>query len=93
MEYRDRVLDGMIAALSDDDPCVRSGAADILKAMGSTRAVDSLISSLNDEDAKVRAKARLALVTITGVAFGMDSEVWFEWWNEHRDQHKEVGPD
>ncbi len=57
-------VDGLIAALSYEDPTVRSAAAAALGRLGGPRAVEALLPALSDEDASVRQVAAQALPII-----------------------------
>lgn len=54
-------VEPLIVALKDQDPYLRSGAAEALGKIGDARAVCPLITALNDEDLFVRRHAAYAL--------------------------------
>jgi hypothetical protein len=64
-------VDGLVNALSDASPDVRSQAAWALGMIGDSRAVEPLSRALKDEDAEVREQAAWALGLI---ARGGDEE-------------------
>ena len=58
---QDQVIEGIIAALKDEDKYGRQGAVIALGEIGDERAVESLIATLKDEDSNVRKNAAVAL--------------------------------
>jgi len=58
---QDQVIEGIIAALKDEDMYVRKGAVIALGEIGDERAVEPLIATLKDEDSNVRKNAAEAL--------------------------------
>ena len=76
-----RAIPGLIAALKDRDPLVRTGAAEALKGMPDPQAIQSLIRALRDSDTSVRRAAaeglgligdRAAVRPLTRVLFHHD---------------------
>ena len=77
-----KVIEGIIAALKDEDKYGRKGAVIALGEIGDERAVESLIATLKDEDGDVRQAAVEALEKITGKNFGEDEAKWRDWLGE-----------
>ncbi len=62
----DKVVEGLLSALKDEDGYVRGSAAGALAEIGSEKVVEGLLSVLNDEYGLVRGNAADALVNIGG---------------------------
>jgi len=77
-----KVIEGIIAALKDEDKYGRKGAVIALGEIGDERAVESLIATLKDENGSVRYRAAAALEEITGEDFGEDEAKWRDWLGE-----------
>ena len=77
-----KVIEGIIAALKDDDKYGRKGAVIALGEIGDERAVESLIATLKDEDRYVPSAAAKVLNKITGKDFGQDEAKWRDWLGE-----------
>jgi len=77
-----KVIEGIIAALKDEDKYGRKGAVIALGEIGDERAVESLIATLKDEYSWVRKAAAASLLEITGKNFGEDEAKWRDWLGE-----------
>jgi len=74
-------VEPLIAALSDRNKNIKIGAANILAAIGDTRAIDGLISALKDPNKLVRREASTALTQMGPDAINplievLDSDNW-----------------
>ena len=71
-------------ATGDSNSGVRIKASDSLGKLKDSKAVPCLIKVLKDNTGQVKTAAHQALVAITGLDVGLDSEAWTKWWDKNQ---------
>ncbi|MCC6750963.1 MAG: HEAT repeat domain-containing protein [Deltaproteobacteria bacterium] len=83
-----RLLEELLADLTNPEVRPRQAAMDALAALGDSQVVPLVISQLADSDPRVVSSARSALVALTKQDHGQSLPDWQEWWSQNQDRHR-----
>ncbi len=87
--YRAFGISPLVAALDDADYEIRLSVVDTLGVIGNRCALKVLISSLKDNYDMVREEIARVLSVLTGQNFGINYDLWQEWWQKNKDSYSE----
>jgi len=84
-ELKDTFYAGDICALLEDESeLVRRKAPRALAKLGDLSAVPNLIETLHSEDPVLKKEALMALRKMSGQNFGMNPNLWMDWWQKYQ---------